>query len=121
MADGDGKASLEELVGRVFATRDASHLAHWKTKSFAKHMALGDLYDALPDEIDGIVEAYQGAKGLIKTGADESSLIRHLEQEAAWIAKNREGIANGVPSVLNMIDGLHARYVTALYKLKNLD
>jgi len=61
---------IEELVTRVFSTRNAAHLAHWKTKSFAEHSALGDFYDALIDGVDEIIEDYQGAFGLILERSD---------------------------------------------------
>lgn len=32
---------LEELIMRVFAARNAAHLEHWRTKSYAQHVALG--------------------------------------------------------------------------------
>ena len=34
---------IEELVALVFATRNAVHLEHWRTKSFAAHTAMGEL------------------------------------------------------------------------------
>lgn len=33
---------------------------HWQTTTHASHVALGDLYDALVDSIDKVVESYQG-------------------------------------------------------------
>ena len=38
---------IEELVSHVFAMRNAAHLAHWATKSYSEHKALGKLYDDL--------------------------------------------------------------------------
>ena len=117
----EGKASIEMLVERTFQSRNAAHRVHWKTKSFAEHMALGDFYDRIVDQIDGIVEDYQGGKGLIKTDADTAGLVYHLTAEAKWIEDNREAIANGSASVLNKLDDLVGSYRTTLYKLKHLD
>ena len=36
---------IEELVSKVFSARNASHLAHWATKSYAEHQALGAFYE----------------------------------------------------------------------------
>lgn len=33
---------------------------HWQTTTHASHVALGDLYDALVESIDKVVESYQG-------------------------------------------------------------
>ena len=46
---------IEDLVSRAFAIRNAAHLAHWATKSFSEHMALGSFYDEVIEKIDGIV------------------------------------------------------------------
>jgi hypothetical protein len=35
-------------------------LYHWKTKSYSRHIASGDLYDSLNKDIDSFVEIYQG-------------------------------------------------------------
>ena len=56
---------IEEFVSRSFALRDAAHLAHWATRSYSEHVALGEFYDGLLDKVDTIVEAYQGCFGLI--------------------------------------------------------
>lgn len=115
---------IENLVARVFATRNAVHVAHWKTKSLAEHMALGDLYDGLIDKIDGIVEMYQGAFGLIKSVETEplvgKDIIRHLTDEAKWINDNREAISGDICAIENAIDDLAGLYYVAVYKLKNL-
>jgi len=116
----DGKATIEQLVARVFASRNAAHLTHWTTKSYSQHAALGEFYDGVIDQIDAIVEDYQGTKGLIKVEASSDALISKLEQEAKWIGEMREALSGGVPSVLNKIDDLQGIYTTALYKLKTL-
>lgn len=41
---------------------------HWQTPKYAEHIALNDLYDALNDQIDELVEVYQGKiQSVIKT------------------------------------------------------
>ena len=56
---------IEELIAKVFAAREAAHLEHWRTKSYAQHQALGEFYDTIIDQIDELVECYQGNFGLI--------------------------------------------------------
>lgn len=117
---------LEELVSRVFASRNAAHLAHWRTKSFAQHMALGEFYDSLIDKIDGIVEAAQGATGklvgMVNLNAADTrtDITAKLADDCNWIAKNREKIASGIPAIENLLDDLCDLYLTTIYKLKNL-
>ena len=115
---------IEELISRVFATRNAVHLAHWSTKSFAQHSALGSFYDDLIDGIDTVVEAHQGAFGLVgdvePTVVNKNNLAEHIKQEARWIEQNRTDIAGGVRAIENLIDSLTDSYLTTYYKLTNL-
>lgn len=118
-------ALIEELAARVFAARDVAHRAHWRTGSYAAHMALGSFYEDVIDDIDHVVECYQGQFGLIeafdvKTGP-VASVAAWLSDEADWIAQNRDGIANGSQAVANLLDGLVGTYRTTVYKLNFLN
>ena len=118
-------ATIEEFASRVFAARDAAHRAHWKTASFSAHMALGELYEALPGLIDEIVEVYQGRFGLIGdfgvTSEPVPNVVAYLEAEVEWIEQSRDDVAAGSTAVQNLIDGLIAAYRRALYKLNELN
>lgn len=116
---------IEQLVGRTFATRDAVHLLHFRTDSYAQHEALGALYTALVDKVDEIVEVYQGAKGLINEVPTISRpplnmITAHLASEAEWIRANRSKISTGVPAIENLLDELCASYLRTVYKLRHL-
>ena len=54
----DSEPAINELIERVFTTRNLVHFAHWNTNSYASHMALGDLYDEIVDEVRAIREAH---------------------------------------------------------------
>jgi len=117
---------IEGLVGRVFATRSAAHLAHFATKSYATHMALGSFYEDLIEAIDEIVEVYQGKFGLIDPFAvpalpwKVSDIAKHLSAEAEWIEANKKQVSRGCDAVENLIDELAALYHRTVYKLENL-
>lgn len=115
---------IEELAAKVFATRNAAHIAHWASKSYSQHTALGEFYDALIDKIDAIVEVYQGAHGLIGEVNTESvkprTITEHIAEEAQWIEDNRDDIADGCKAVENLIDDLTSCYLQTYYKLTNL-
>lgn len=116
---------IEELIAKVFATRNTSHLEHWRTDSFAKHMALGDFYDGVIDIIDNLVECYQGNFGKIGEVPDveqvhNTDCCALLSKDVAWIAKNRSKIAKNVASLENIVDELTSLYLKTLYKLENL-
>lgn len=116
---------IEELIAKVFKTRNQAHLAHWKTKSFAEHEALGSFYDDLIDKLDTLVEACQGSKGIIGhvdlSCKDESvDIIKCLSDDANFMSKNRQKIAHGVPAIENILDEIVGLYLKTIYKLKNL-
>ena len=115
---------IEDLVSRAFAIRNAAHLAHWATKSFSEHMALGSFYDEVIEKIDGIVEAYQGWFGLIgavpQAAISKDHIAKQIGDEAIWIADNRAKISRNVTMLQNLIDDLLGLYSTTHYKLVNL-
>ena len=115
---------IEELAAKVLATRNAAHQAHWKSRSYAQHVALGEFYDGILDAIDDLVESYQGRFGLIELPSIESlpgdNMIPLLASDLAWINENRVAIANGEDALFNLIDNLSNVYEKALYKLRFL-
>lgn len=121
---------ITEFVARVLHTRDAAHLAHWAAKgkgSYAEHTALDSFYGDLLGTLDEIVEVYQGGAGLIgkltfpAERPDIGKIADHIRNEALWLAQNRDAIANGLPSVANLLDELHGTYLRAAYKLRFLE
>jgi len=115
---------IEELINRVFWTRNLCHVTHWGTESYAQHMALGSFYEDIIGALDSIVEAYQGRYAKVKPYVEDNQvpddLIAHLEEEADWIATNRCTIARDCATIENMIDTLAGTYLATLYKLKEL-
>lgn len=115
---------IEELIGRVFATRNAVHLAHWRTDSYAQHQALGAFYDDLVDKIDRIVEMHQGAFDLIDKvptmQASPNNILNHLNTEAEWIETNSEELSGGIKAIENALQELSGSYYTTIYKLTHL-
>lgn len=117
---------IEILVSKVFTTRNLLHLEHLKTKSFAKHSALNELYIGVVEHIDDIVETYQGVFGVISIPELPSSklprnIVSYIEDEVKWVSDNRSEISKGVTAIENLIDGLCGIYFKTLYKLKTLE
>jgi len=115
---------IDQLVEKVFCARNATHLAHWSTKSFAEHMALGDFYDESIEILDKLIEAYQGNFGLIKVSKLDNEVgkdvIKMLNDQVTWISENREDISSKVCALENIIDELTGLYLSTIYKLENL-
>lgn len=123
-----GGAAIQQLVSRAFTTRNLLHFSHWLTGSYAGHMALGDLYDQIVEDIDEIVETYQGRFGLLPSfgcesatvTCDVSDMVERVKCEAAWVEKNRDFISGGDSSIGNLVDTLIGHYHKTAYKLENL-
>lgn len=112
---------IEELASRVFAARDIAHREHWKTKSYAAHVALGAFYDGVIESIDDIVEAYQGLYGDIEDFECKTRKIddvaSFLQGELDWIEENRAEICQGSDTIGNLIDGLAGIYAKTVFLL----
>lgn len=116
---------IEDLVQRVFCTRNYAHVAHFQTKSYAEHMALDEFYNNVIEAIDTLVEAYQGSFGLIKDlpkAKDEkiTDIIALLSDDAKWMKANRDSVCKKITALENLLDGVMEVYLKAIYKLKNL-
>ena len=118
---------IEEFVSRMFALRDASHVAHWAAKgdgSFSAHMALGEFYEALVEKTDEIVEVYQGFFGLIKPvnplPYNRDKIMEQIQSEAKWLSNNCEEICQGNGAIENLLYDMQALMARTYYKLKNL-
>jgi hypothetical protein len=117
--------AIVELIEKAFTTRNLLHFQHWKTQSYAQHGAVGSLYDSIIEDIDEIVEVYQGKFGLITGLCTESceipkDITAHVKAEAAWVEANRSNIARGTASIENLVDTLVGHYHKTVYKLENL-
>lgn len=116
---------IEQLIAKVFEARNAAHLEHWRTKSYAVHKALGDFYEDVIELVDELVEAYQGNFGIIGNVPDvkqthNEDCVACLNEQVAWIAKNRSKIAQEVDSLENIVDEITGLYLKTIYKLENL-
>lgn len=109
------------MITRLFAARTAAHLAHWKTKSYAQHKALGGYYEKLINTLDDYVEAHQGAFGIIgKVEGESKDITQLIRDEVLWLTEHREHIARNVPALENILDELVGLHMQTLYKLENL-
>lgn len=115
---------MEQLVGRVFSARNAAHLQHWATGSFAEHKALGDFYDSVIDKIDQIIEVYQGwdrmlGKVSIPT-TNPSNIRQQIGEDLNWIIANRKKLSDGNEMIAALLDDLCSIYSQAFYMLARL-
>jgi len=115
---------IEDLVIKVFNDRSAAHLFHWASDSYSEHMALGSFYDDIIEQIDTIVEVYQGKFGKIKVKfvlePFAADAIKQLKGTVEWLVENKDKIEHGCGAVANELDSLEGIYRQTIYKLENL-
>lgn len=111
-----------EYFGYLFCTGLDSHLTHLSQpdKSLATHLALKDVYEAIPDFTDSLIEKYQGIYGIVEVTvpkvAAHSDPLLMIEEKYKWIQEYR-GIFKE-SWMQNIIDQIADLLATALYKLK---
>lgn len=127
---GVGGSSLDTMVAacavELMNARSTFHKLHLKVTgegSYAAHKALNELYDALPDFVDTLMEGYQGAAEKILTCKDVAP--RTVDNVADAVAYLREiyGTINKLQGMLpyseivNNLDLVKDAINSAKYKL----
>ena len=113
--------STKKFVGRLFELRDVTHKEHLKVKSYAQHVALGELYDGILSLADGFVESYQGKYGIIDISIGSINVIdymEYVEEFAKYVEGSREIFKEDW--LKNQIDEMAALIYSTIYKLKFL-
>lgn len=119
--------AIAQLLGIMFLSRDMAHRAHWKTKSYAQHVALGSFYEDIIEKADAIAEAYQGRYFIIDdvpiltSDGEKDNIADALESHMDDIEKLRYMACDKSDTPLqNLIDSAIETYLSTLYKLRNL-
>jgi ERCC4-related helicase len=112
---------ISELASRTLAAANIAHREHWKTDSYAAHVALGSFYSGATDAIDNIIESYQGLYGKIEDFEVKTEqvddIVEFLSDEADWIDVNRDEITQGSANLGNLIDTLSCVYTKTIFLL----
>jgi DNA-binding ferritin-like protein len=122
---------FEKLVSTLMASRDQAHVFHWQTAgpgSYAAHKALQKYYDAIPDMIDSLVEAYQGKHGIIKgyepaERFDEYSkdgAVKYFKALISFVERIYTKFPKEDTNIINQLDAFKDLIYTTIYKLENL-
>lgn len=55
---------MENLLQILMMAQRTAHMWHWKVKSFAQHLAFGELYEKLDEMSDELAEMWMGKYGV---------------------------------------------------------
>ena len=122
-------ANCAALVNELMNARTSFHKLHLKVSgsgSFAQHLALNDLYDALPSHADTLAEQYQGACGMLLDIPDTvPRKLGSIKDATAYldeIARMVTSLQGEMPysEIVNDLDTVKGTLNTARYKLKFL-
>lgn len=122
---------FEKLISTLMASRDQVHIFHWQVtgqNSFARHMALGAYYDAIPGLIDALVESYQGKHGILKgfepaeryDEYTEEGVVKYFKALSTYVDRIYNKLPKEDTNIINQLDGLKDLIYTTIYKLENL-
>ena len=110
-----------KFIGRLFELRDAAHVEHLKTRSFAAHSALNTFYDKLLKLADRFVESYQGKYGIVTIDikyTKPDNFLSHLEEFAKYVEGSRETFKDEF--LKNQVDEIASLAYSTIYKLTYL-
>ena len=102
------------------------HKLHLKVNgagSYAAHKALNDLYDALPDHADTLIEGYQGASEKLLSYSEAAPRSLSTVEEGISYLRDMYEMVNGLQAkmpyseIVNSLDTLKDTINSAKYKL----
>lgn len=117
-----------EFVGNLLHAVTVAHVLHLKQKgpgSYARHMALGELYEGLSEAVDAYAEAYQGSYGIIEDypasfdlpGGEPLEWVKGLSR---FVQESRATQTDDT-ELQNLIDEIQGLIDAAIYKIAHLE
>jgi hypothetical protein len=117
-----------QIANEVFATllncATVAHILHLQTRSYAKHKALENLYEGLPDLADSLIESYQSKYGIaqypaqsVETPEDSLDFVKTLRE---YVNTNRYAVAKD-SELQNITDEIVQLLDSTIYKLTFLN
>lgn len=106
-----------KFIGTLFQSRDAMHIAHLQTTSYAEHKALNAYYDGILELTDKFTESYFGRNKRVEIVIPESKnteSVSHLKEMLSILDSER---GNYTSELQNVIDEMISLVDTTLYLL----
>ena len=114
------KAAAEFTVNLLHSAT-VTHLMHLQTKSYSKHVALGDYYEGIVDLVDSWVEAYQGTHGVIENYPNPHGIYKdplaYIDGLCSYVEEKRKSLPDDT-MLQNIVDEIVQLLDTTIYKLK---
>lgn len=100
------KEVLETIVIKLIQSRNIAHLAHFKAKTYAQHIALDEYYKGITKIFDRLVESGQGQyKELLDIRIiacpEQDNIIKYLEELYNYIDSSQSSLKSYQISILD--------------------
>jgi len=113
--------SIENFLNYLIDARTCLHLHHWSENSYAKHVALEEIYTELLELLDQLVETEQVNRKLTlqsNGGKINSDSITYVQEVLNYVRKYRSIFPHSFQQ--NILDEIEALLSKGIYKLKFL-
>lgn len=116
---------MEQVLSMLLHASKVAQIWHWKVKSFAQHMALGELYELITEVTDQLAEEYIGKFGETAPVSDgawtfsTTSPVGFINDLHAKVEEMRASLPQDA-ALLNTYDALIGQIRRVKYKLENL-
>jgi len=88
---------IEQLLERFLSFQQQIRLYHWTTRSYARHVASGSLYESIDKKIDQFIETLQGRHTIknVRFKMDvwsmtDKEIVKELHRFCDFLAKDIE-------------------------------
>lgn len=118
--------TIEQLFGTLQQSVVSTWRKHLRTAKYAKHIALNDFYEDMPEKVDALIEAWMGVNGKKIKGYEnilQSANMNTLTylKELKKIAKQGYELMGGEKELEALLDDIVELIDSTLYKVKELD
>lgn len=119
--------AASDFIARLLHGVTMAHMHHFTVvgqSAFAKHMALGELYEGLQDKTDALAEALMGCQDIgFAFGASQFAIsanpIADVQALYNFVEANRMAVGSE-SHIQNQVDEICSVLSTALFKLRRL-
>jgi len=93
-----------KFIGMLFQSRDAMHIAHLQTTSYAEHKALNGYYDGILDLTDKFTEVFFGRNKRVEIVIPESKnldAVSHLKEMQQLVDGERVNYSSELQNIMD--------------------
>ena len=118
--------TIEELFGTLQQSVVSTWRKHLRTAKYAKHIALNDFYEEMPEKVDALIEAWMGVNDKKIKSYDNILQSKNMNtltylKELRKIVKQGYPLMNGEAELEALLDDIVELIDSTLYKVKELN